>query len=67
MGNPPKICPYLPDGDSSVLRSAYEIPDNEEPGLDDRRVSKLQLESICSGSGTPRERQGEKNDSLFIK
>lgn len=54
LGNPPRICPYLPDGDSSVLRNQYKIPDTEETGLDDKRISKLQLESLCSTSSQPR-------------
>lgn len=54
LGNPPRICPYLPEADTSVVRSQYKISDTEEPGLDDKRVSKLQIESICSGSAQPR-------------
>lgn len=40
--NPPPIYPYLPgNSESQELRSQYRVPDNLEPGLDDKQLTRL--------------------------
>uniref|UniRef100_A0ABD2X7L1 3-phosphoinositide-dependent protein kinase 1 n=1 Tax=Trichogramma kaykai TaxID=54128 RepID=A0ABD2X7L1_9HYME len=39
---PPPICPYLPGtSDNEEMRSQYRLPDNLEPGLDDKQLTRL--------------------------
>lgn len=39
---PPPIYPYLPgNSESQELRSHYRVPDNLEPGLDDKQLTRL--------------------------
>ncbi|XP_065224789.1 3-phosphoinositide-dependent protein kinase 1 isoform X2 [Planococcus citri] len=40
---PPQIYPYLPgrDSDSQELRSHYRVPDNLEPGLNEKQLTRL--------------------------
>lgn len=39
---PPPIYPYLPgNSESQELRSQYRVPDNLEPGLDDKQLTRL--------------------------
>lgn len=40
--SPPPIYPYLPgNSESQELRSQYRFPDNLEPGLDDKQLTRL--------------------------
>lgn len=48
LGNPPIISPYV----SNLSNNASEFHNTQEPGLNDEKVSRLGMESICSNSNT---------------
>ncbi|XP_055689790.1 3-phosphoinositide-dependent protein kinase 1 isoform X1 [Lutzomyia longipalpis] len=54
---PPQIYPYLPGRSlEGELRSRYRVPDNLEPGLDERQLTRLLgLELGTTGSNLPTE------------
>lgn len=55
LTNPPPIYPYLPgNSESQELRSHYRVPDNLEPGLDDKQLTRLLgLDGQSSSATTP--------------
>lgn len=52
---PPPIYPYLPgNSESQELRSHYRVPDNLEPGLDDKQLTRLLgLDGQSNSTTTP--------------
>lgn len=58
---PPQIYPYLPGRSlESELRSRYRVPDNLEPGLDERQLTRLLgLELGTTGTSIPDEEASE--------